>query len=920
MKIKYTFAALAVLVMLSSCSSLPETPDQPLQVRTDIIKSPNDYRDYRYLVLANGLKVLLVSDPKADKSAASLSVYRGSFDDPVDRPGLAHFLEHMLFVGTEKYPEPNGYFSYIQGNGGSSNAYTASEVTNYFFDVKPDSFRKGLDRFAQFFIAPLLQKEYVEREKNAVQSEYQLQIKEDGWRGYAVQKQAMNPGHPLSRFNIGSLDTLSGDVHGALMKFFQNNYSANQMGLVVLDRESLDAMQPWVVGLFGQIENRRLDDIQRRVPVFRKNQLPATIRHDNLKDQRDLTYTFSIPPIVDLYRKKPAGYIANLLGHEGEGSLHKLLSELGWIHLLAAGPSSIDDNHAVMTISMQLTERGAAHIPEITGYLFAYLNLLRQGRIEEWIYDEQSQVAELGFRFAERISAIATVQSLSPLLEDYLARDLLVAPYLMEKFDAQLIEKFLQRLVPSNVMMAISSPEYEGQQTEDWFGVRYDLDVGPIEIAKVEAPMLSLPARNPFLPESLTLVAGDDDIPLPVIGEPSAQIYVDTDLEFNVPRAVTHVSLRNPGGLMDAGNAARAWLYTALVQDDLNSLAYPALLAGVSYQIASPPKGIRISIAGYEDKQFVLLDEVVRRLVNLDIRQDRFVVLKDQLLKDLQNQIKDKPFQQVYRRLMDELVSSAWPASELIAQVEPLTRNELMQWRDEFFQRVSMQALVHGNVEDEKADSLKELINSHIPLAEVTESTPLVRDIEGGNEVALDIDHDDAAMILYVQDDNATLRARARSALFTHLIKPAYFSSLRTEQQLGYVVSAMNPVFYEQGGVAFMVQSPVAGPFRLKKQTRLFLESLAARFEEMSEEEFSANRSGLITQLIQRDKNLGQRARRYWSELDRGITTFDARRQMASMVSKLNRADMVSYLDRVISLSDTDYLFIYSEGRFAVEQ
>ena len=182
MKIKHTFVALAVLVMLSSCSSLPETPRQLLQVHSDIIKSPNDDRDYRYLVLANGLKVLLVSDPKADKSAASLSVYRGSFDDPLDRPGLAHFLEHMLFIGTEKYPESDGYFSYIQTNGGSSNAYTASEVTSYFFDVKPESFREGLDRFAQFFIGPLLQKEYVEREKNAVHSEYQLQIKEDGCR------------------------------------------------------------------------------------------------------------------------------------------------------------------------------------------------------------------------------------------------------------------------------------------------------------------------------------------------------------------------------------------------------------------------------------------------------------------------------------------------------------------------------------------------------------------------------------------------------------------------------------------------------------------------------------------------------------------------------------------------------------------
>ena len=171
------------------------------------------------------------------------------------------------------------------------------------------------------------------------------------------------------------------------------------------------------------------------------------------------------------------------------------------------------------------------------------------------------------------------VQALSPLLEDYPALDLLAAPYLMEEFDSLLIEEFLDRMVPSNVMMAISSLGYEGRHTEPWFGVHYDLDVGPIDLANVEASSLSLPTRNPFLPESLSLVNGDEDIPLPVVDEPSAQIYVDTDLEFSVPRSVIHVSLRNPGGLMDAENAARARLYGTLVQDDLNSVAYPALLA-----------------------------------------------------------------------------------------------------------------------------------------------------------------------------------------------------------------------------------------------------------------------------------------------------------------------------------------------------
>ena len=146
------------------------------QVEQIVIKSPNDPRSYRHKTLPNGLRLLLISDPSADKSAAALVAFRGSFHDPEDRPGLAHFLEHMLFIGTEKYPEPDGYFAFVEKHGGGSNAYTAPDHTNYFFDIQPEYFREGLDRFAHFFIAPLLDKAYVDREKNAVHSEYQMQI------------------------------------------------------------------------------------------------------------------------------------------------------------------------------------------------------------------------------------------------------------------------------------------------------------------------------------------------------------------------------------------------------------------------------------------------------------------------------------------------------------------------------------------------------------------------------------------------------------------------------------------------------------------------------------------------------------------------------------------------------------------------
>ncbi|MBT4492692.1 MAG: hypothetical protein HOC70_05555, partial [Gammaproteobacteria bacterium] len=74
-----------------------------------------------------------------------------------------------------------------------------------------------------------------------------------------------------------------------------------------------------------------------------------------------------------------------------------------------------------------------------------------------------------------------------------------------------------------------------------------------------------------------------------------------------------------------------------------------------------------------------------------------------------------------------------------------------------------------------------------------------------------------------------------------------------------------------------------------------------------------------IARLTQRDKNLGQRAQRYWTDLDRGIMTFDARHQLAAAVSRLSKDDMAAYLDEVRARLQSDYLMVYSEGQFKEE-
>ena len=122
-----------------------------------------DQRSIDTLSLVNGLDVLLVSDPDVHRSAAALSVGIGHLSDPVKKQGLAHYLEHMLFLGTKKYPEVGSFKKYLDEHSGASNAYTGGAITNYFFQVSHDGFEIALDRFSDFFKAPMVDKAYAKR-------------------------------------------------------------------------------------------------------------------------------------------------------------------------------------------------------------------------------------------------------------------------------------------------------------------------------------------------------------------------------------------------------------------------------------------------------------------------------------------------------------------------------------------------------------------------------------------------------------------------------------------------------------------------------------------------------------------------------------------------------------------------------------
>ena len=131
---------------LPSKSISQTVPDKnPLKILTPSMKSI----ETRKLILSNDIEVFLISDADARQSSAAMAVNVGQWNDPEAYPGMAHFCEHMLFMGSKKYPDENYFTQLIHDHGGSNNAYTKTDRTVYMYSIDNDHLDLSLDVFSR---------------------------------------------------------------------------------------------------------------------------------------------------------------------------------------------------------------------------------------------------------------------------------------------------------------------------------------------------------------------------------------------------------------------------------------------------------------------------------------------------------------------------------------------------------------------------------------------------------------------------------------------------------------------------------------------------------------------------------------------------------------------------------------------------
>ena len=912
-----------VAFTLFGCAELTTRQDT-----TQVIQSPNDDREYRYLVLDNEMKVLLVSDAEADKAAAALSIGVGSTANPEDREGLAHFLEHMLFMGTEKYPGVDEYAAFIDRHGGSHNAFTAENLTTYFFDIKHQELEPALDRFAQFFVAPLFSEKYVEREKNAVQSEYQLKLKDDRRRIHAAQQKGLNPESPYAKFSVGSLDTLSDrqddKVRDDLIDFYNSHYSANQMSLVVLGREPLDQLQAWAVEKFAPVPNRHASRFVPSAPLYRSDQLPLRVDVIPLKEIHRLEMEFPLPSTLEHYRVHPTRYLAHFIGHEGEGSLLSLLKKNGWATKLSAGGSSLDVNEALFQINIELTPDGLRQLEEVTTYTFQYIRLLQDEGIEAWRYDEQKRKSELSFRFKEKISPAYYAMSLSGNLQDYPPEDVLRVDGLMEDYDQKLLEQYVSKLVPENMVMTVISPLLKTDSVESNYGVHYALTQLDEELVQrlhnsATGDALRLPVANPFIPDQVALKKPESDqlVPYQVNGKARFSLWHQQDEQYGVPKAGMAFTLKSPVAKDSALHQVMKSLMVDMFKQQLNEFTYPATIAGLNYSITNIAQGMRISVYGYDQKQAILLEKIMQALNTPEFRSETFTVRKANLQRKLKNKALDRPYKQVLSARKRLLVSPGWTPEERLAALEEVSLDDLLGYHRQFFSELEVTALSYGNRTENEALGLVHVVEQGLPQEVVLNrvAKPELKLMEQ-NTTLLDnyeVAHPDSVVIKYYQGENKSIEEHAKWRLLGQVMSSPFFTELRTEQQLGYVVAAAYTEDERMPGLVQLVQSSSVSANELEQRIRAFSLEFFSELEAMEDHEFERNKAGLINELMKKDDSYLKTFLRYLDNLERENLTFDFKKQLAESVAGLDKPGLLDfYQARMLQESRT--AIVYSKG------
>ncbi len=901
-------------------------------------QSPNDLKQYQAITLHNGLRVLLIHNDDTSKAAAALAVNVGHFNDPKDRQGLAHFLEHMLFLGTENFPNGSEYQKFISQHGGNHNAWTGTEHTCFFFDIAAEHFSTAIERFSEFFISPLLADEFVVSERENIDAEFTLKLKDDIRRLYDVHKDTINPKHPFSQFSVGNLDTLADrngkNISKELQDFFQRYYRAQYMTLALEGPHSIEALKAIAEQRFSAIAStdKPLEKINQ--PLYLPEHQKIKVDVCPVKNDHQLIISFAMESIDQYYQDKPESTLAYLLGHEGEGSVLSLLKKHQWAFALTAGSGINGSNFKDFNISIALTELGETHLNDVVDIVLTYIELLKTEDIAEHYYQEKKKISQLAFIYHEKMRPLDSVSQLVINMQHYPEEDYIFGDYVMSGMCRNNIKKLLDYLDVDNMRLTHVSQQNTFSQKSFWYQVPYHVSVisskqldawrNISSTDKVHCQGLYLPAENPYIVESPVIYQSEKNALTPVNAVPEKIIkknglvaWFKQDHTFKVPKGYLYIAIDSPFVVANTANIAMTRLFVDLYTDTVIEENYQAELAGIHYHLYAHQGGVTVQVSGYSENQQLLLQSLLARLTNHEVSEAHFNLFKQQQIKHWRNSDKSKSISQLFATLSSVMQPNNPSSKALSEALTQVTFSDYQNFSQQLFKQVTIEVLIHGNwllnhaekiccqIETAFNGNIDEKYAIECPVTDINDKQTLL--------LPISLPEHDHACVIYTAFDKKDNNSVALAMMTSHILSPLFFQQMRTEKQYGYLVGVGYVPINRYPGIAFYIQSPHCDAFSLAHAMDEFISKSIAILDEITPQQWQHISQGLASQLQEKDQNLRIKSQRFWAAICNKDEAFVHKEQLLAAVLDLTLEKVKTFVNEsLVSACQPDRFILYS--------
>lgn len=821
--------------------------------------------------LANGLQAVLVSDPHVKQSAVTMTVMAGSWQEPDEFPGLAHFLEHMLFMGTEEYPDESSFTRFLTEHAGQTNAFTHGDYTSYMFALNTDGFSEALKRFSSFFKTPLFNPAGVTRELNAIDQEFAQGFNNEDTRQYFVLKDIASPLHPFSRFQTGNSQSLAKATTSDLRKWFETHYSADLMRLYVLSSEPIEEIRKQVIADFSGIQDRDFKPLENANPLFTKEAMGHLVRIAPKNATQTLMLTWEIPAeFPRMLETRPVDVVCTALGYEGKNSLLALLKKEGLADSLGCGTVDLASLTYLMTIEIKLTSKGLSQVDSVIEKVFQTIHMIAATPFPDYVFEDYALMLKGRYQFQQRDEPFEWAMSQgSQLAQEPIA----TYPELTKTvrvLDKAAIHSFLEFLTPHNCIFVLTAPSQKLNNLEPRMQIPYSIE--PIAEEKLNewsraTPSLEVkfPTKNPFLAHTLTATKAivDKDIypalkaPSSLLDSKGAKVYYAQDPFYQVPRSAILLQIQTPEIKENKPySVVMADLYVEALRDSVRDLLDQAQMADLDVSINKSLGGIVISLEGFTESLKAFFPYVAPKLTSIELSQEKFSILRDSLQRDYENNISAAPVKQAFDKFKATIFENFVNFNQKRASISKITLPAFQNFQENLFKKTYIKGSITGSMTEKEAKDLITSLDGALHKTASSEASPYYPKIKDTSELNGPVIYsfytkaDGDAVILALELNGYSPSLRNVQEMISQTMSEAFFAELRTKQQVGYIVFSEAFELQKHLFNLFGAQSTTHIPTELIWRFELFIASYLDELEtNIPKERFEALKSSLAKQI-----------------------------------------------------------------------